>query len=302
MRGGNIIKDKVFFNILMFSIISFFIISLIILPRSFSGEWYFSPIMLQIGRIEIRWYGVLIALSILLATFIAEKEAKKEKIDEDDLFTAVSLGIIFGILGARLYYVIFNFDYFSGNLSAIFKIWQGGLAIHGAILAAFLVVFLYTKIKKKCSFTFLQGLDLFTFVLPLAQSIGRWGNFFNHEAYGAPTNLPWKMYIAPQDRMIGYESYEYFHPTFFYESAWNLVVFLILFYFIRNKRKSYGEVTALYLILYSIGRIPIESLRTDSLYLGNFRVAILISIILIILGIGLFFYLRKKRKNFEIKE
>ncbi|MGY4687203.1 diacylglyceryl transferase [Petrotoga mexicana DSM 14811] len=292
-------KDKVFLNTLWVSITSFLVICIVVLPKSFSGEWYFSPVLVTVGPLEIRWYGLLIASSILLATFIAQKEAEREKINEDDLFTAVSLGIIFGIIGARLYYVLFNFEYFSRNPSEIFKIWHGGMAIHGAILAAFLVVFLYTQLKKKCTFTFLQGLDLFTFVLPLAQAIGRWGNFFNHEAYGSPTNLPWKMYISLPDRMPGYEAYEYFHPTFLYESAWNLLVFLILFYFIRNKRKTYGEVTALYLILYSIGRIPIERLRTDSLYIGDFRVAVVISLILIVLGSLLFVYLRNKREIVE---
>jgi phosphatidylglycerol:prolipoprotein diacylglycerol transferase len=264
-------KDKTFLYVLWIALTAFFVISFIILPKSFSGEWYFDSVLIKIGFIEIRWYGLLIAVGILLATFIAENEAKREKVSEDDFFSVLALGIIFGIIGARIYYVIFNFSYFSHNLIDIFKTWEGGLAIHGAILAAFLVAFLYSHFKKNCTFTFLQGLDIFTFVLPLAQSIGRWGNFFNHEAYGRPTNLPWKMYIAPEHRVPGYQNFEFFHPTFLYESFWDLIVFLILFYFIRNKRQNYGEVTALYLILYSVGRIPIELLRTDSLYLGKFR-------------------------------
>ncbi|PNR92453.1 prolipoprotein diacylglyceryl transferase [Petrotoga sp. 9PWA.NaAc.5.4] len=294
-------KDKVFFNTFLVSVFSFILVSITILPKSFSGEWYFNPIIIKIGVLEIRWYGLLIAISILLATFIGQKEAEREKVSEDDFFNALSLGIIFGIIGARLYYVLFNLQYFSKNPSEILKIWHGGLAIHGAILAAFLTVFVYTHLKKNCTFTFLQGLDLFTFVLPLAQSIGRWGNFFNHEAYGTPTELPWKMYIAPEHRMVGFESYEYFHPTFLYESAWNLLIFLVLFYFIRNKRKTYGEVTALYLILYSIGRIPIEMLRTDSLYVGNMRVAVLISIFFIIIGAITFLILRYKKSTKVIK-
>ncbi|HHV01573.1 MAG: prolipoprotein diacylglyceryl transferase [Defluviitoga tunisiensis] len=297
-------KDKTFLYVLWIALTAFFVISFIILPKSFSGEWYFDSVLIKIGFIEIRWYGLLIAVGILLATFIAENEAKREKVSEDDFFSVLALGIIFGIIGARIYYVIFNFSYFSHNLIDIFKTWEGGLAIHGAILAAFLVAFLYSHFKKNCTFTFLQGLDIFTFVLPLAQSIGRWGNFFNHEAYGRPTNLPWKMYIAPEHRVPGYQNFEFFHPTFLYESFWDLIVFLILFYFIRNKRQNYGEVTALYLILYSVGRIPIELLRTDSLYLGKFRVAVLISILLIIVGVLMFVFLRKgsikKGKNNSI--
>jgi len=297
-------KDKTFLYVLWIALTAFFVISFIILPKSFSGEWYFDSVLIKSGFIEIRWYGLLIAVGILLATFIAENEAKREKVSEDDFFSVLALGIIFGIIGARIYYVIFNFSYFSHNLIDIFKTWEGGLAIHGAILAAFLVAFLYSHFKKNCTFTFLQGLDIFTFVLPLAQSIGRWGNFFNHEAYGRPTNLPWKMYIAPEHRVPGYQNFEFFHPTFLYESFWDLIVFLILFYFIRNKRQNYGEVTALYLILYSVGRIPIELLRTDSLYLGKFRVAVLISILLIIVGVLMFVFLRKgsikKDKNNSI--
>ncbi|HOB15462.1 MAG TPA: prolipoprotein diacylglyceryl transferase [Defluviitoga sp.] len=287
-------KDKVFFNVLWISLAAFFLVCITILPKSFSGEWYVDPVLIKIGSLEIRWYGLLIAIAILLATYIGEREAKRENISEDDFFIALSLGIIFGIIGSRLYYVVFNFSYFSHNLRDIFKIWEGGLAIHGAILAAFLVVFLYSHFKKNCTFTFLQGLDLFTFVLPLSQSIGRWGNFFNHEAYGRPTSLPWKMYVAPEHRMPEYQNYEFFHPTFLYESFWDLIVFLILFYYIRNKRENYGEVTALYLILYSVGRIPIELLRIDSLYIGNFRVAVILSMLLIIIGVFMFISLRRK--------
>jgi phosphatidylglycerol:prolipoprotein diacylglycerol transferase len=293
-QGDFMKKDKVFFNVLWISLTTFFIVSFTILPKSFSGEWYFDPVLIKIGFIEIRWYGFLIALAILLATYIAEKEAKRENVSEDDFFSVLIWGIIFGIIGARIYYVVFNFSYFSHNLMDVFKTWEGGLAIHGAILAAFLVAFLYSHFKKNCTFTFLQGLDIFTFVLPLAQSIGRWGNFFNHEAYGRPTNLPWKMYIAPEHRIPGYQNFEFFHPTFLYESFWDLIVFLLLFYFIRNKRQNYGEVTALYLILYSIGRIPIEFLRTDSLYLGKFRVAVLVSVLLITIGVLMFVFLRRK--------
>ncbi|BBE31946.1 prolipoprotein diacylglyceryl transferase [Tepiditoga spiralis] len=232
----------------------------------------------------------------MLAVSIAEKQAKKEKILENDFFGAIIFGIIFGIIGARLYYVTFNWNYFSQYPTEIIKTWHGGMAIHGGVLGSILAAYIYTK-RKKCSMKFLQSLDLFTFVLPLAQAIGRWGNFMNHEAYGGPTELPWKMFIALKDRMPGYESYSYFHPTFLYESILDLSIFLFLLYYIRNKRNSFGEVTALYLILYSIGRGFIETLRTDSLMIFGMKTAVLISFILSIIGIVMFIYIKKKENK-----
>ncbi|WP_420856928.1 prolipoprotein diacylglyceryl transferase [Tepiditoga spiralis] len=266
------------------------------LPKSFSGEWYFNPILFKFGVLETRWYGLLIAIAVMLAVSIAEKQAKKEKILENDFFGAIIFGIIFGIIGARLYYVTFNWNYFSQYPTEIIKTWHGGMAIHGGVLGSILAAYIYTK-RKKCSMKFLQSLDLFTFVLPLAQAIGRWGNFMNHEAYGGPTELPWKMFIALKDRMPGYESYSYFHPTFLYESILDLSIFLFLLYYIRNKRNSFGEVTALYLILYSIGRGFIETLRTDSLMIFGMKTAVLISFILSIIGIVMFIYIKKKENK-----
>ncbi|HIP92441.1 MAG TPA: prolipoprotein diacylglyceryl transferase, partial [Thermotoga sp.] len=230
-----------------------------------------------------------------LSYYIARKRAEKEGVNPEHLDEVLIYGIISGVVGARIYYVAFRWDYYSKNLSEIFKIWHGGLAIHGAIIAAILTTFLYTKIKKNVSFTFLQGLDLFTGVLPLGQAIGRWGNFFNYEAFGIPTDLPWKMFVPEKFRPIEFKDQNFFHPTFLYESLWNFFTFYILTVYYKKYRKRFGEITALYLILYSIGRFFIENLRVDSLMFGNYRIARIISLVFIAIGIILLIYLRSSR-------
>ncbi|UYP00232.1 prolipoprotein diacylglyceryl transferase [Oceanotoga sp. DSM 15011] len=295
-------KDK-YFKIMSISTLTIFIVACItLLPPRFKGNISYNDTIFTLGSISIKWYGLLISSSILIATLIALKQSRREKILEDDLINAIIIGIVVSVISARLYYVLFNLDYFSKNPSEILKTYHGGMAIHGAILGAILSTYLYTKFKKNSSIKFLQGTDLFTHVLPLSQAIGRWGNFFNNEAYGTPTNLPWKMFVESQNRMPGYEKFEFFHPTFLYESFFDLIIFLILLYYIRNKREKFGEVTALYMMLYSIIRGNIELLRTDSLYIGNIKQNVLISIVLFIIGLILFINLKKKRSvNIEKK-
>jgi phosphatidylglycerol:prolipoprotein diacylglycerol transferase len=288
------IKDKLYIRVLVISVLIFTLLVILLLPKVFSGEVIVNPIIFTLGPLQIRWYGLLIASGVFLSFYLATDTAKKWNFDENDLSNAVIIGIIFAIIGARLYYVIFNWDIYSKMPSEIFKTWHGGMAIHGGILGALLSVYIYTKLKKNISFTFLQGLDLMAHVLPLGQAIGRWGNFFNYEAYGGPTSLPWKMFVPNPFRMPGYENYEYFHPTFLYESIWDLIIFLFLFYYARNKKKFDGEIISLYLILYSLGRGVIEILRTDSLMFLGMKVAVLISIFFIIFGIILYISLKKK--------
>jgi len=281
--------------------ISFYILAIVggvvlfwFLKQVFSGHIIVNGTLLKFGPFQIRWYGVLIVTGILLAYTIAKHRAMREGVKEDDLLGALFWGVVSGIVCARLYYVVFNWEYYSRHLDEIFKTWHGGLAIHGAILGAVLSTFLYTRFKKDVSFSFMQGLDLFTSVLPLAQALGRWGNFFNYEAYGTPTDLPWKMFVPPEYRMIGYERFEYFHPTFLYESLWDLLVFYLVFNYTRRYRKRFGETTALYFILYSLGRYFIEGLRLDSLYVGGIRTAQLMSILLMCLGIAMLLIFRKR--------
>ncbi len=253
------------------------------LKEVFSGHLIVRRYIFRIGNFELRWYATLIASGIVLGYFLARKRFKLEGRDPNELDEVLAWGIILGIIGARLYYVAFNWDYFSKHPSEILKTWHGGMAIHGGIIGAILAGYIYTRIKKR-SFTFVEGLDMLSWLLPLGQAIGRWGNFFNYEAYGYPTNLPWGMYVPEWARMPGFTEYSKFHPTFLYESLWDLFVFFVLTSYMNEKRKP-GEVTALYLVLYSMGRIVVERFRTDSLYLGSIRIAQLVSAVLIIAGV-----------------
>jgi len=284
---------KKFFIVLL--AIAIIVLMFFFLREVFTGRLILKNYILRIGRLEIRWYSVLIITGIFLSYYIARRRAEKEGVNPEHLDEVLVYGIIAGVIGARIYYVAFRWDYYSKNFSEIFKIWHGGLAIHGAIIAAILTGFLYTRLKKNVSFTFLQGLDIFTGVLPLGQAIGRWGNFFNYEAFGVPTNLPWKMFVPEKFRPMKFRNQDFFHPTFLYESLWDLFVFYALTVYYRKYRKRFGEVTALYLILYSIGRFFIEGLRVDSLMLGNYRIAKIISLVFIAIGIILLIYLRSSR-------
>jgi len=275
--------------------IAIIVLMFFFLREVFTGKLILKNYIVRIGRLEIRWYSVLIITGIFLSYYIARRRAEKEGVNPEHLDEVLVYGIIAGVIGARIYYVAFRWDYYSKNFSEIFKIWHGGLAIHGAVIAAILTGFLYTRLKKNVSFTFLQGLDIFTGVLPLGQAIGRWGNFFNYEAFGVPTNLPWKMFVPENFRPMEFRNYEYFHPTFLYESLWDFLVFYALTVYYRKYRKRFGEITALYLILYSIGRFFIEGLRVDSLMLGNYRIAKIISLIFIAIGIILLIYLRSSQ-------
>ncbi|RKX52703.1 MAG: prolipoprotein diacylglyceryl transferase [Thermotoga sp.] len=275
--------------------ITIIVLMFFFLREVFAGRLILKNYIVRIGRLEIRWYSVLIITGIFLYYYIARRRAEKEGVNPEHLDEVLVYGIIAGVIGARIYYVVFRWDYYSKNFSEIFKIWHGGLAIHGAIIAAILTGFLYTRLKKNVSFTLLQGLDIFTGVLPLGQAIGRWGNFFNYEAFGIPTNLPWKMFVPEKFRPMEFRNQDFFHPTFLYESLWDLFVFYALTVYYRKYRKGFGEVTALYLILYSIGRFFIEGLRVDSLMLGNYRVAKIISLVFIVIGIILLIYLRSSR-------
>ncbi|WP_372589007.1 prolipoprotein diacylglyceryl transferase [Fervidobacterium pennivorans] len=267
------------------------------LKEVFSGRLIVRDYIFQIGRFQIRWYSVCIATGIFTAYFLARRRLKNYPITPEDLDEGVFWGVIFGILGARTYYVIFNWSYYSRYPSEIYKIWHGGLAIHGGFFAALLTIYVYSKIKKR--FTFVQAADLFTSVLPIAQAIGRWGNFFNYEAYGRPTNLPWGMYVPPERRMPGFNMATHFHPTFLYESLWDLAVFVILYFIVEKRKRHFGETTALYLVMYSLGRFWIEGLRLDSLMVGHLRTAQIVSIVLIIFGASWYAFLLGKNKNSE---
>jgi phosphatidylglycerol---prolipoprotein diacylglyceryl transferase len=242
----------------------------------------------SIFGIDIMWYGILMATGMIVATMIGLREAKILNISEDDILNIVLVGIPAGIIGARLYYVIFEWDYYGANPSQILNFRGGGMAIHGALIGGFLAGYIYCRIKK---INFLKMADTLVIGIPLAQAIGRWGNFLNNEAHGGPTNLPWGIIVDGQK----------VHPTFLYESIWNVGVFIFLMLFRKNKKYE-GEVTVLYIIAYSIGRFFVEGLRTDSLMLGPLRMAQVISLVGIIAALIIHVYLSKKSKNIIDKD
>jgi len=289
-------KNKLFRFVVIFVILLAVVSALFLFLREvFSGRLIVRDYIFRIGNFQLRWYSVCIATGIFTGYFLARRRLKNYPITPEDLDEGLFWGVIFGILGARVYYVAFNWSYYSRYPSEIWKIWHGGLAIHGAFFAALLTIYVYSKLKKR--FNFVHAADLFTSVLPVAQAIGRWGNFFNYEAYGRPTNLPWGMYVPPEKRVPGFDMNTHFHPTFLYESLWDLAVFVILYFIVEKRKKQFGETTALYLVLYSIGRFWIEGLRLDSLMAGKLRAAQIVSMILIIFGASWYAYLMGKNKN-----
>lgn len=242
----------------------------------------------SIFGIDVMWYGVLMATGMILGTLIALKEAKRVGIKEDDILDLAIFAIPAGLLGARLYYVIFNWEYYSQNPSQILNFRGGGMAIHGALIAGILTGYIFTKIKK---IDFWKMADTVILGMPLAQAIGRWGNFINGEAHGGPTDLPWGIIVDGVK----------VHPTFLYESIWDLGIFVFLWMF-RKKKKYEGQVIVYYVILYSLGRFFIEGLRTDSLMIGPLRMAQVISLAGVIGGIIVHIYLSKKNKEDKIEE
>ena len=254
-------------------------------------------VFFSIGKINIYWYSVLIITAIVIGIIFSQKEAQKNNLGKDFIFDLIFYLIPIAIIGARLYYVIFNFKVFKSNLLDIFKIWEGGLAIYGSVIASIIFIIYYCKKKEK---NILLTLDTLVPYLILGQAIGRWGNFINKEAHGAITTIEkLKEMHIPNFIIEGmYINGSYYIPTFFYESIWCLIGFIILLIIRRkNKYKNKGILTFSYFIWYGIGRFIIEGLRTDSLYIGIFRISQIVSIILIIIGIIGVLCLARREKN-----
>ncbi|MCX7710938.1 MAG: prolipoprotein diacylglyceryl transferase [Clostridia bacterium] len=256
-----------------------------------------NPVALQIGNIRIFWYGIIIAIGFMLAVFLSMKNSQKYGIDQENIIDLVLVAAPVAIIFARLYYVVFQWENYRNDLSEIYKIWHGGIAIYGAIIGALLAAYLFARYKK------ISTLDLFDLCSPyliLAQGIGRWGNFVNQEAFGVNTTLPWGMtsekikddLLDLQRSGMNVDPNLPVHPTFLYESLWNLASFLVLIWF-RKHRKVKGEVFFLYMILYGLGRFWVEGLRTDSLMLGNVRVSQLLALVFAI-AFCIVFFLRRK--------
>lgn len=245
-----------------------------------------NPVAFEIFGLSVRWYGLLIASGMLIGTILALREAKRIGFNEEYIIDLLIFAVPSAIVGARLYYVIFEWEHYRDSLWSIINLRGGGLAIHGGVIGAVIAAWIYTKVKKV---SFWKIADICAPSIILGQAIGRWGNFFNQEAHGGKTDLPWGIMI---------DGIKY-HPTFLYESIWNFAVFFFLLWYRKTKVKVKGEVFLLYVILYSIARFFIEGLRTDSLMLGSLRVAQIISIVLIVGMLFLFYY---RRKNFSLND
>jgi phosphatidylglycerol:prolipoprotein diacylglycerol transferase len=252
--------------------------------------------LLELGFIEIKWYSFFIFLGIIVAFIFIKKESIKKDLKTDNLIDILFYGIIIGIIGARLYYVLFNLNYYLTNPKEIIEIWNGGLAIHGGVIATLIFLIIYTK-KKKINLFLL--LDILVVGVIIAQSIGRWGNFFNSEAYGGITTLAHlHSQGIPQFVINGmYIDGAFRQPTFFYESIWCLFGFVALLLIRRYKGLKIGQLTGTYFIWYGLGRFLIENMRSDSLMLGNIKVAQLISLLFIIIGVSLFLYHLLKKND-----
>lgn len=241
-----------------------------------------NPVAFAIFGLEVRWYGVLMVLSFIIAGGLLQRWGKRAGYKEEDLLDLTLVVILAAIVGARLYYVAFSWDYYRGDFLKIINLRGGGLAIHGGILGGLIGGYIFSHFRK------LNFTELLDFVAPgliLGQAIGRWGNFFNQEAHGGPTDLPWGIMIDGVK----------VHPTFLYESIWNLGVFFILLRMLK-KKKFDSQIFLLHGILYSMGRFWIEGLRTDSLMLGPLRIAQVVSLGTILVFSGLYYYAIKRER------
>ncbi|WP_413389979.1 prolipoprotein diacylglyceryl transferase [Prochlorococcus marinus] len=278
------------------------------------------PELFQLGPFSLRWYGLLIATSVLIGLNLSGELARKKGLKKNLINDLLPILVLASVIGARIYYVAFEWRNYTGKnfwssinflnlnipIPSAIEIWGGGIAIHGALLMGTLSIIFFCRWRKE---PFWDVIDVLVPSVVLGQAIGRWGNFFNNEAFGIPTSLPWKLFIPYGFRPEIFSTQDYFHPTFLYESVWNIFVFGILIFLFRkaNKREielPSGSLSCLYLITYSLGRLWIEALRTDPLCLGGvppfceggLRIAQLISLILISAGlVGLWrIYISKK--------
>ncbi|AVV10828.1 prolipoprotein diacylglyceryl transferase [Listeria monocytogenes] len=257
-----------------------------------NGVQPLDPVAIQIGSISVKWYGVIIASAVVIALLLALSEANKRKMDKEIIVDLLIWAIPISIISARIYYVIFEWDFYKNNLGEIVKIWHGGIAIYGALIGAVLTAIIFSRFKK---ISFWQLADVVAPSLIIAQAIGRWGNFMNQEAHGAETTRSFLESLHLPDFIINqmYIDGAYYQPTFLYESLWNVLGFVILLIIRRTKIRR-GELFLGYVIWYSFGRFFIEGMRTDSLMWGDFRVSQALSLLLIVLSIGIIIYRRLK--------
>jgi phosphatidylglycerol:prolipoprotein diacylglycerol transferase len=252
-----------------------------------------SPIIFEVGPFALRYYGLFIALGIIVATWLSGRELQRKGYDPtlalDSLFFIVPLGFI----GARAYHVLTDYELYSGDpFPGVFEVWNGGLGIYGGVLGGFVGLLIFARMRGISPWAFADALAP---GLVLAQAIGRWGNYFNQELFGRPSNLPWAITIAPENRPLGYAQVSTFHPTFLYESIWDVVVCLILLWVGRRlaERLKNGDLFLLYVSLYSFGRFFVEALRVDPAFIigGTIRGNLFVSSVLA-LGFAMILLLR----------
>lgn len=261
-----------------------------------------NPVAFEVFGHPVMWYGVIICTGMIFAFIYALSRAKYEKIKSDDIIDLGIFLIIFGVLGARLYYILFKLDSFivKGNLGKtllnMVSVWNGGLAIYGAVIAGFVTIIVVSRIKRIRTSTLL---DVVAPAVMIGQIVGRWGNFTNAEAYGGETSLAWRMGILKSSN--GGETFYsemYVHPTFLYESLWNLIGFILIAFFYK-KKKFNGQVFLFYITWYGFGRMFIEGLRTDSLMLGNIRISQIVGGLTFAVGLVLMLVNLKKASDFR---
>ena len=254
-----------------------------------------NPILFDLGFIKIYWYSVMILLGVFFAYIFIMAEAKRFGINKDFMFNLIFYIVLFSIIGARLYYVLFNLPYYTSHPVEIFKVWEGGLAIHGGIILGLIWIIIYTKKYKVSTF---RILDIIVVGLLLGQAIGRWGNFFNGEAHGAVTTLNHLQSLhIPEFIIKGMQiNGVYYQPTFLYESLWCLIGFILILIIRRLRYIKVGQITSFYLVWYGIGRFIIEAMRTDSLMFFGLKQAQIISVFMVVIGIVIFVVKNKGSK------
>lgn len=247
------------------------------------------PVAFKIGSFEVYWYGIIIAAAMILCGFLAVKQAKANKFSEDLVYDVLLVALPSAIIGARIYYVLCEWSYYSQDIRRIFDTRSGGLAVYGGIIGAVIGAYIMCRIRK---LPFSTVLDYCIVYIPLGQAIGRWGNFFNQEAFGTTTTLPWgmtsvKIYNYLETYCPDLDPSMPVHPTFLYESLCTTAIFFVLLLVIRPNSTHRYETASVYMVLYGVARFFIEGLRTDSLYIGssNIRTSQLLSLILIFAGL-----------------
>ena len=256
-------------------------------------------IAFTISYLDVHWYGIFMSLSMMVGLFMIFFIRNKyfKEVTTDNICDIAFVLIVTGLLFARLYYVVLDFDYFSKNPFEIFAIWNGGISIQGAIIGGIVSGYYFLK---SANLNFFRYADLFSFGLITGQIIGRWGNFFNCEAFGLPTNLPWGQYIPYSLRPENYKNFETFHPTFLYESILNFILLICLYFYLMKKsdNRKDGMIFCFYLIGYSVIRLVVETIRVDSvLNIGNFHIAHITALVIILFAIMLMVFINKVQKQ-----